>query len=53
VNVDQLIEELAQWSKLGYGGDPVMLMNLNIQEHQELEEVNPLNIDGRTSIEFR
>lgn len=40
MTVSELRQELMHWEKMGYGGLPVLLMNLNIQEHEEAEEVN-------------
>jgi len=48
MTVNELAEEITTWQRRGYGSSPVLLMNLNTQEHQEAEEINPISLPGRT-----
>lgn len=42
MTVNEAIEELKAYAELGYGEKPLLWMNLNIQEHIEVEEVSLL-----------
>jgi len=42
VTVNEAIEELKAYAKIGYGEKPLLWINLNIQEHVEVETVSPM-----------
>lgn len=37
----------------GFGGSEVVVMNLNIQEHEAVETVTPISANGHSSVEIR
>jgi len=50
MTVNELIDELLDIKEMGRGDNPVFLMNLNTQEHEEAENVE---LFGTRDIEIR
>lgn len=38
MTVNEVVEDLKEYAAMGYGDRPLLWMNLNIQEHVEVEE---------------
>jgi len=42
MTVNEVIKKLQEYEQMGYGDKPVYWLNLNIQEHVEVEDVDRL-----------